>query len=379
MVDYNNDASKKLNVSTDVKLQVKEIMGKKGNSDKIDHHQEYEELKILLSGQKDDNKEFIEGFMIEYEDQYKTSEKIREKVLHYVGTDKKADDKNEKKALKNLMDDTNNDFDKEYIKRVIDGKEAVDAEPDNETGVLPSENDNKGNAKETNEPNLKNTLKELPKSENPKLKKEPKEKTLIVPFIPPVQNNNQDNSVKVNEPIQGVTQDGEVNVIADDGATVIINTGNNTDKTNGINGEEVPAGETNEPKKLSPEEMAKARALGHQVSELLTNDFTNRNEQITVSNIINEQVNSDNVLEFLKGYEKQRKSGDHFFTQMLTEYSFKEKETLMRKVATDLMKKLENEGCTADAEEIAVILAKGSFTKQDAFELDKIVKLYLEN
>ena len=393
MVDYNKLNRDPSKISSALNAQIKEIMGQKGKADKIDHHKEYAQLQELLNGgkYKGDNKEYIEGLMIDYEDQYETSKSIREKVLDIVGKDKKVDDENEKSQLESLKKGADG-FDKEYIKRVIDGKEAVDVNPDSENNLLPP---TKG--KDDKQPQLpekpnfgvgfkEDILKDTdeqpkvvkspyyPKESNDKVKKEP----YPVPVDNSVKINQPDNSVKINEPIQGVDQDGKVNVIADDGATVIIGVGAKGAAKAGKIGDEdeTPAGDTSEPKKLTAKEKAEARSYGAQINDLLTNVFTERDEQITVSNIIRNNINSDNVLEFLRGYE-MKESGDPFFEQMMREWDFEEKEGLIRDVAEKLMKNLEANGWTDDASDIATILAKGYLTKEDAKALDEIVKLHI--
>lgn len=393
MVDYNKLNRDPSKISSALNAQIKEIMGQKGKADKIDHHKEYAQLQELLNGgkYKGDNKEYIEGLMIDYEDQYETSKSIREKVLDIVGKDKKVDDENEKSQLESLKKGADG-FDKEYIKRVIDGKEAVDVNPDSENNLLPP---TKG--KDDKQPQLpekpnfgvgfkEDILKDTdeqpkvvkspyyPKESNDKVKKEP----YPVPVDNSVKINQPDNSVKINEPIQGVDQDGKVNVIADDGATVIIGVGAKEAAKAGKIGDEdeTPAGDTSEPKKLTAKEKAEARSYGAQINDLLTNVFTERDEQITVSNIIRNNINSDNVLEFLRGYE-MKGSGDPFFEQMMREWDFEEKEGLIRDVAEKLMKNLEANGWTDDASDIATILAKGYLTKEDAKALDEIVKLHI--
>lgn len=217
---------------------------------------------------------------------------------------------------------------------------------------------------------------------NPVTPEKPQEKPVILPYPVPVDSsvkiNQPDNSVKINEPIQGVDQDGKVNVIADDGATVIIGVGAKEAAKAGKIGDEdeTPAGDRSEPKKLTAKEKAEARSYGAQINDLLTNVFTERDEQITVSNIIRNNINSDNVLEFLRGYE-MKDSGDPFFEQMMREWDFEEKEGLIRDVAEKLMKNLEANGWTDDASDIATILAKGYLTKEDAKALDEIVKLHI--
>lgn len=70
MVDYNKLNRDPSKISSALNAQIKEIMGQKGKADKIDHHKEYAQLQELLNGgkYKGDNKEYIEGLMIDYEE-----------------------------------------------------------------------------------------------------------------------------------------------------------------------------------------------------------------------------------------------------------------------------------------------------------------------
>jgi len=397
MVDYsklNRDPSK---ISSALNAQIKEIMGQNGQTDKIDHHKEYAQLQELLNGgkYKGDNKEYIEGLMIDYEDQYETSQSVREKVLDIVGKDKKVDDENEKSQLEKLKKGTDG-FDKEYIERVIDGKEAVDVTPEDENNLLSSDTNNSNNTKKsgfgvnepiTNEkegepkvselPNIINQDKPLEKRILPDRKNADKNKDKPVILPNPVAINNTDNSLKVEKKIQGVVQNGDVNLIANDGATVIIDIGAKEAQKAGKlgNEDEGSTKETKEPRELTAKERAEARSYGAQINDLLTS-FTERDEQITVSNIIRNNINADNVLEFLRGYE-MKQSGDPFFEQMMREWDFEEKEGLIRDVAQKLMENLKAAGWTDDANDIETILAKGYLTKDDAKALDEIVKLHI--
>ena len=65
-------------VSQKIMEQVDAIKQMSGNSRKIDTPAEYESLSKLLAGEAGaGNKEYIQGFMIEYENKYPTLEKLK--------------------------------------------------------------------------------------------------------------------------------------------------------------------------------------------------------------------------------------------------------------------------------------------------------------
>lgn len=110
--------------------------------------------------------------------------------------------------------------------------------------------------------------------------------------------------------------------------------------------------------------------------------YTTKAEQEHASMIIRNNVNSENVLAFLNGYNDNHDSvgypagagiGDLFFEQLRTENNFKDKYKLMANIAKKLQKNLEISGCKAEANKIAEILSRNEFTKSDAKTLDKIV------
>ena len=192
---------------------------------------------------------------------------------------------------------------------------------------------------------------------------------------------------------KGAFQQGGVgNVNVGPGGTVIINGGAPVgfNPPNNGHGEPIPpsdksdGAENTKSNGLSPEEIKEARDDGKVVGDALLG-HTSNTEQRAVQDIVDEEVNSGNVLEFLRGYEKELKQynlwvgavatkGDHFFEQMRTENNFPEQQDLMRKVAEDLQGYLANKyGVDSDiAKEVAVILLENTLGKEQAKSLDKI-------
>ena len=192
---------------------------------------------------------------------------------------------------------------------------------------------------------------------------------------------------------KGAFQQGGVgNVNVGPGGTVIINGGAPVgfNPPNNGHGEPIPpsdksdGAENTKSNGLSPEEIKEARDDGKVVGDALLG-HTSNTEQRAVQDIVDEEVNSGNVLEFLRGYEKELKQynlwvgavatkGDHFFEQMRTENNFPEQQDLMRKVAEDLQGYLANKyGVDSDiAKEVAVILLENTLGKEQTKSLDKI-------
>ena len=116
-------------VSQKIMEQVDAIKQMSGNSRKIDTPAEYESLSKLLAGEAGaGNKEYIQGFMIEYENKYPTLEKLEadkaqaelEKGLTEAGKKEIDDllkqyDKSEKKFK------PNNDIEMEFLLFYEDG------------------------------------------------------------------------------------------------------------------------------------------------------------------------------------------------------------------------------------------------------------------
>lgn len=115
--------------------------------------------------------------------------------------------------------------------------------------------------------------------------------------------------------------------------------------------------------------------------------YTTDDDQSIVRTIIEQNVNSQNVVSFLKGY--QENNGIPFmglihllfggvkcpfFNQLNTEYGFEEKTDLMRKVAGDLEAYLRNNGLTSEADDLKEILNHRRFSSDDIEDLDRIAK-----
>ena len=280
----------------------------------------------------------------------------------------------------------------------------------------PATNDKFGQVKEEKETPVENKPEEIKpkkgtttdvKPEDTKTNKPPTEhkpnppKTKPTPAEPKVvDNDNIDN--------KGAIQQGGVgNINVAPGATVIIKT---DQPVGGIgvnppnNGFEQPITppdpETGLPvdgkrkylKNLTPEEIKFARDNGKNVANMLIGHTSNY-DQAKIEKIIEKNINPDNVVEFLRGFEEVLKNekkaeifengysllkgmaADHFFEQMLTEWDFPEKEGLMRKVAEDLQAHKEMKYgqymSSEEANEIPVVLLEGHLGEDEAQKLDK--------
>ena len=215
----------------------------------------------------------------------------------------------------------------------------------------------------------------------------------VRPMPPVVDNDRVDDKDGVDN--KGATQQGGMGNINVDHGTVIINNGIPVPvgPNGGGYGENVPnpdapvdKGEKTDdtkPDKIPVEEAREARKDGEAAGEALLGQTSNTEQRI-VQDIVNEEVNSGNVMEFFKGYEKELKEhnlwvgglakGDHFFEQMRTENNFPEQQDLMRKVAEDLQGYLANKyGVDSDvAREVSIVLLEGVLGKEQAKTLDKI-------
>lgn len=116
--------------------------------------------------------------------------------------------------------------------------------------------------------------------------------------------------------------------------------------------------------------------------------YTDKNEQQRIIHSIH-SLNPDNVVSFLKGYhdniwnESDKSNAWNlgigasivnydFFNQINTEDDFKEKESLMRKVAANLKEHLVKTNNIESATKIEEILNKDSLDKDDVKVLDTI-------
>jgi len=115
--------------------------------------------------------------------------------------------------------------------------------------------------------------------------------------------------------------------------------------------------------------------------------YTTDAEQYEVRDIINNQVNSENVTSFLRGYEDYKDDNrfgfkefiggvipDHFFEQLRSENGLENNHGLMKNVATKLMKNFEMCGAHAQADMIKETLTHEPLTKEDAKLLDRLAQ-----
>ena len=144
----------------------------------------------------------------------------------------------------------------------------------------------------------------------------------------------------------------------------------NTPKLTGANKPKEPEGP------LTAGEIDYARKIGADVADFLVG-YTNASEQEQTVHRLRDSVTNRNVMEFLSGYEENRGMGDHFFTQLSTEYGFEDKQKYLRDTASKLSVYLKANGQPDLAKEIDVILADGGVSKKDAAKLDEIVQVML--
>ena len=137
-----------------------------------------------------------------------------------------------------------------------------------------------------------------------------------------------------------------------------------------------PAKPTKPGNKLTPKERNEARHYGSNVSDYLVG-YTDDSEKGLTKEVITKNVNNRNVMDFLAGYEKNKGMGDHFFTQLNSEYGFEEKQNLMKNVAGKLSVYLKNHGQSRLAREVDVALQDNGFTPSEIKKLDQIVQTML--
>ena len=144
----------------------------------------------------------------------------------------------------------------------------------------------------------------------------------------------------------------------------------NTPKLTGANKPKEPKGP------LTAGEIDYARKIGADVADFLVG-YTNDFEQEQTILRLRDSVTNRNVMEFLSGYEANKGRGDHFFTQLATEYGFEDKQKYMQNVAGKLSAYLKANGQPDLAKEIEVALVDGSISKSEAAKLDEIVQVML--
>lgn len=141
-------------------------------------------------------------------------------------------------------------------------------------------------------------------------------------------------------------------------------------------GKTQPGKSTKPQQGLTPEERSKARHYGSNVSDYLVG-YTDDSEKGLTKEIIQSHVNNKNVMDFLAGYENNKGLGDHFFTQLSTEYGFEEKQNLMKNVALKLSAYLKANGQAALAREVDVALQDNGLSRSEVKKLDEIVQTML--
>jgi len=144
-----------------------------------------------------------------------------------------------------------------------------------------------------------------------------------------------------------------------------------------------PPGKTPAPAKSKPLTDAEKKEIdtaGKFVARYLAGYTTDVEQEAIVNNI--NKINNRNVLEFLQSYTNHRKDefvhAEPFFSQVLHEYGFSEKQDIMHKTALRLAARLANDGNTADAAAVKKILAHKEFSEKDAKALDAIYTKYME-
>lgn len=130
------------------------------------------------------------------------------------------------------------------------------------------------------------------------------------------------------------------------------------------------------PKQLTDEQKAEAQNAGKKIAQYL-GGYTMDIEQAHVVEYTKKELNSENIVEFMKGYAKG--GADPFFKQLLTEYDFPEKNDVARDVAQKMLDYIKDNGISEkDCKIIDGILAKDEFSKIDIAELDKITESLTE-
>lgn len=426
MVDFNN-------ISKDLQGRIEKIMAGDGkDTKKIDSRNEYNQLAALLSGtdkKKQDKvsgteKVFVENLMTDYEEEFMVRANVKERVLEIIkfGNSNKADDNAELKELKNFK--KTNDLTKEeknWIQKVINGR-IVKTETNTGKEILPDSPEEKEQDTLTGYTNFNPDKTEMKKNKttpeedshkNPptgepadKPNKIPEDKHKNPPKDYP---NDMPNKMPEHEHKNHPKDypDDMPNKIPEEDHK---NKSPEIPETKPENEPVNPPTETvpTEPSKplpkeenkgLTPVEISAARNNGEGVADRLFG-YTTNTEQWTIQDIVENEIDSGNVIEFFRGYEERlaertelniadyvistvnyghrlaKENKDSFFEQMRTEWDFPEKQELMHKVAGDLQEYLADKyGADSKvAKEVAVILLERIFDQKDTEKLDKIAK-----
>ena len=412
---------------------VKEVKAEGGNKKRIDTQRECDKLAEYLANNERvmniHEKNFIEGFMIEFkktkrekevdESVSKDTKKLVKTIAKETGNKKTIDSDTEAQMLLDLLKNTKNDLNSaeiEYIKNILresgygslledNAKQKEDPAVKEHVEKNPTKDDTNPAEEKYSEPvedhkkedeNLNKNSGNIPNNQ----KKIPTPRIVPLPvFVPtPTSVENNMNSGNRVDNSQKARQNGQVNVNGNN------NTVNNiyyygipqTEEDKGADGVAPKDTHPEKDSELSPEDVKKSRENGYKVADKLFG-YTSNSEQADIQQILNEEMNSQNVIEILKGYEKRFQEfknpilitpvgphpnaaelqKDHFFEQMRTETDFPEKQKLMRKVAEDLQAYFQNKyGVdSAVAKEISVILLEEKLGKEQAELLD----LYYKN
>lgn len=421
MVDFNN-------ISADFQGRIEKIMAGDGKDEKrIDSRNEYNQLAELLSGKNKPSgreKSCVEWLMTEYEEDFMVSRSVKERVLDIIkfGQFNMADDNAEIKELKDFKK-TNGltKEEKNWIQKIIEGRAVNIKSSERPTPNVNCVDSTISNSvtptkpKET--PNVSTEKDELqePPNDTPK-KCKPKESPNVLP-----KHENEPNFPKNDktEPNKRPKAEHKLPVETPRGSEKLekprvdfpeptipseplpkLQPKNPVDEATPITPQEPTPVENK--KGLTPVEISAARKNGEDVADRLFG-YTSNTEQRTVQDIVENEINSGNVIEFIRGYEEKLKdetelnlkdfivngvipgysitkvNKDSFFEQMRTELDFPEKQELMHKVAQDLQNYLADKygADSRIAKEVAVVLLERVFDQKEAEKLDKISKLEL--
>ena len=111
---------------------------------------------------------------------------------------------------------------------------------------------------------------------------------------------------------------------------------------------------------------------GKKVAELLRK-FTTEKDQKEITKIINNEVNSENVMEFIKGYNEYYEGAPKtpFITSLLNEFFFENKQELALKFTQYLREYFENNGNQDAVEKLDVVLNKDYVYTNDYIPINR--------
>lgn len=131
---------------------------------------------------------------------------------------------------------------------------------------------------------------------------------------------------------------------------------------------------------VTPEQKKEAETLGKYTARYLAGYTTDTEQQAIIDNV--NRIKTGTVKDFLESYEAHRNDeavkAEPFFSQVLHEWGFDEKQDVMKRVALRLAAHLAEAGNSVDAAKIRNILKKDQLTGDDTKLLDKIYQHYLE-